>query len=123
MKMIEIVNASPALKKLATQDLGIRAAYEVSRVIKTLDDHLEFHDRKFNEMLSKYCEQDGDKWIPKTSDDFSAFQTERAELLDLEVEIGEIKKAIIPVDENITLSAVDIMALEKFVEIKFNEGK
>lgn len=121
MKMIELVNASPALKKLATQNLGIKAAYDVSRVIKLLDEHLNFHDQKFNEMLSKYCEQDGDKWIPKTSEDFAAFQKEREELLDLEIEIGEFKRAVISIDENITLSAVDIMALENFVEIKFNE--
>lgn len=123
MKMIELVNASPALKKLATQNLGIRAAYDVSRVVKVLDEHLSFHDQKYSELLTKYYKQDGDKWIPKTSDDFIAFQKERAELLDLEVELGEIKKAIIPVGEDITLSAVDLMALEHFVEIKFPESE
>lgn len=123
MKMLELVNASPALRKLATQELGIKTAYDVSRVVKSLDSHLDFYDQKYTEMLSKYCDQDGDKWIPKTSGDYAALQAERAELLDLEVDLGEIKKAIIPATEKLTLSAVDLMALENFVEIKFEEEK
>lgn len=121
MKMFELVNASPALRRLATQELNIKTAYDISRVIKSLDPQLEFYDHKYAEMLSKYCDQDGDKWIPKTSGDHTALQAERAELLDLEVDISEIKKAIIPATEKLTLSVVDLMALENFIVIKFEE--
>lgn len=121
MKMIELVNASPALRKLATQDLSVRVAYEISRLIKKLDEHLSFHDQKFHDLLTKYCEQKEEHWYPKSPEDGERFQSERAELLDLTVELDDFKKIIIPADEKISLSAVDIMALENFIDIKFEE--
>lgn len=121
MKMIELVNASPALRKLATQDLNIRTAYEISRLIKKLDEHLEFHDQKFNELLTKHCEVKEEHWYPKTLEDGKQFQAEREKLLELTVELAVFRKITIPAGEKISLSAVDIMALENFIEIKFEE--
>lgn len=123
MKMIDLVNASPALRKLATQDLSVRVAYEISRVIKKLDEHLNFHDQRFSELLTKYCEQKDEHWYPKSKEDGERFQSERAELLDLTIDLGEFKKVTIPADEKIAISAVDVMSLENFIEIKFAEGE
>ena len=122
MKMQEIVNASPALRKLATQELDIRTAYKVSRLVRSLDEHLEFHDRKYNEILEKHCDLKEDKYFPKSPEHNAALRNERDELLDLDVDIGEVKKVTISADEKITLSAVDLMALESFVEVEF-EGE
>lgn len=121
MKMLELVNAAPALRKLAMQEIPVKTAYEIARVVRRLDEHLEFHDQKFNEMLQKYCELKDDKWFPKTPEDNASLTAERAELLELDVDLGEFKKAVVAADNKLSISAADLITLENFIEIKFEE--
>lgn len=121
MKMLELVNAAPALRKLAMQEIPVKTAYEIARVVRRLDEHLEFHDQKFNEMLQKYCELKDDKWFPKTPEDNESLTVERAELLELDVDLGEFKKAVVAADNKLSISAADLITLENFIEIKFEE--
>lgn len=128
MKMSELISAAPALRKLASQDLPLRTAYAVSRVVKQTQEHLAFYDQKHNEAVEKYYdEQEEGQWKPKSPETAAAFKTEIEELLELELDIGEIKKPIISIDcdDGLTLSANDLVALDgTFIEIQYaNEEK
>ena len=98
MKMIEIVNAKGALQKLVTQDLPIRAAFDLMKLTDECNQLLTFYWKEL-------C-----KFDPKTDPD-------RLEELDgLEVENLDGKRIRIRFDDALKLSAADIKNLQPFVE-------
>lgn len=120
MKMGKIVEALPALQKLAGADLTPKTLYWVSKLMSKLDKELAF----FNEQQAKILQElgtelEGGKWkIPP--ENRPAFEERMTELANIEIE-GDFKVVKLPMTENVSLSYNDMKMLEGLVELDFAE--
>jgi hypothetical protein len=117
MKMYELLAALPALQKVGGQDLPLKTLYKVSRVLKKLDENLNFFNSRREALIVEYCTiRDGNP-VPK--DEYrKEYNTKFAELLNLDVELDQVEPVVIPMSENLVLSYNDLVALEAFVQIE-----
>lgn len=120
MKMGKIVEALPALQKLAGADLTPKTLYWVSKLMSKLDKELAF----FNEQQAKILQElgtelEGGKWKLPT-ENRAAFEERMTELANIEIE-GNFKVVKLPMTENVSLSYNDMKMLEGLVELDFVE--
>jgi hypothetical protein len=99
MKLYEIVNAVTPLRKLVAQDLSLKTAYRVSKLVDKLNTHLTYFDQN-RDRIAKLADNDS---------------KELDELLDEDIDL-DADKVQISLDEPVKLSAGDIGSLEKFIE-------
>lgn len=98
MKLITIVNARAALQKLSVQDLPIRSAWEVVKLIDECNVHLMFYGQQMQKKPDREHLQ---------------------ELNEMEISGFDARVKIrVPLAEDLRLSAADIKALEPFVEFE-----
>ena len=116
MKIKQVVNALPALQKLAAQDLSIKKLYKLSKLLGNLDNEIAFYNTQRNKILSQYCDVVGNQYVPRKEDE-AKLNVEMNELLDTDIEC-DIKEVVIGVDEDVKLSCNDLMALQGFVAIE-----
>lgn len=116
MKIRQVVDALPALQKLAGQDLSIKKLYKVSKLLGNLENEVAFYDEQRNKIMSKYCDIVGNQYKPR-EEDIDKLNAELGELLDTDIE-GEVKEVIIGEDDNIKLSYHDLVALRGFARIE-----
>lgn len=95
-----IVNSVAALRKMASQDLSLKTAYETYKLIKIMNEHLGYFDDN-REKISELADNQ-DK--------------ELEALLQTEVELVNFQKVKVSLKENVNLSAMDLMELEEFIE-------
>lgn len=115
MKLRQIINAVPALTKLANADMGLQNSYNLQKLLSSLQTEIEFFNEHKMKIASKYgtVKENGLVDIPKEKE--AEAQSELDELLELDVQtvVTTIK---IPITENVQLSANDIGILTTFVE-------
>lgn len=120
MKLGNVVNALPALQKLAGENLTPKTLYWVSKTLSKLDGEINF----FNDERAKIAKELGnevetDKWeIPV--ENRPEFERRMVDLLNVEIE-AEFKVVKLPVTENIRLSYNDLRMLDGFVELELAE--
>ena len=95
-----IVNSVSALRKMASQDLSLKTAYETYKLIKIMNEHLGYFDDN-REKISELADNQ-DK--------------ELEALLQTEVELVNFQKVKVSLKENVNMSAMDLMELEEFIE-------
>lgn len=95
-----IVSSVSALRKMANQDLSLKAAYETYKLIKIMNEHLGYFD-EHREKISELADNK-DK--------------ELEALLQTEVELADFQKVKVSLKENVNMSAMDLMELEEFIE-------
>ena len=103
MTNIILLNAVPAFQKLIGQDLPLRTAYKLSKLVRRVDEELDFFRAKEAELREKH--------------EYKIPAKEYEELLNLEIDWNE-DKIEIPLDDHIILSVADIEALTPFIEFK-----
>ena len=96
MKLYEILNAATALRNMVSQEISLKTAYRLSLLVDKLDPHLSYFDSN-RERISKLADA-------QELDDLLA------EEVDIEFEPVKVK-----LDENIKISAMDILSLKQFV--------
>jgi hypothetical protein len=116
MKIIQVVNALPALQKLAAQDLSIKKLYKLSKLLGNLSNEVAFYDAQRTKILSQYCDVVGNQYVPRKEDE-AKLNAELNELLNTDIDC-EINEVVIGVDEDVKLSCNDLMALRGFVTIE-----
>ena len=120
MKMRELVDALPSIRKISGQDLDVKTLYNVSKIMKKLESDLEFYDSRRQQLLEDYCtEIDG--CVEPKPEYREVFEREFMELLNLDVTSGEFEPIEIPADENLRLSYADLRNIEEIFVIKFME--
>ncbi len=119
MKIIQVVNALPSLQKLAAQDLSIKILYKVSKLLGKLNEELAFYDEQRNKILSKYCDIEGNRYVPREAD-IEKLNAELNELANTDIDY-EVKEVVIGDNENIKLSYNDLLMLNGFVRIEGEE--
>ncbi len=124
MKLKNIVEALPALQKLASEDLTIKTLYKVKKLMERLDKEIEFYNGERNKAIEQLCKrEDGTKYtIPKENRE--ALNKRLQELLDVTIEPPIEPLLIYANEENIRLSYKDLITLDSIVEIcGFDEGQ
>ena len=119
MKVKQVVDALPSLRKLAKQDMSIKKIYKISKLLGNLEVEIAFYDEQRSRILSKYCDIVGNQYVPRKEDE-DKLNAELGELLNTEIEC-DIKEVVIGSDEDIKLSYNDVVALEGFVVIEGEE--
>lgn len=120
MKIKNIVEAIQSLQKIASSNVSLQTLYSVNKLMKKVEEELEFFEKERINILEKYGKRvDNDRYkIEENSK--AAYDNAMTELLDVEVK-SNIEEITLPVSENIQLSYNDLKALEGFVKIQFED--
>lgn len=103
----KLIGAVPGLQKLTGQDLPLRTAYRLSKMVRKANEELAFFRMKHEEIMKAETEEEEKRRL---------FE----ELLRFEADWSP-DPIRIPEDTNIRLSGSDIAALEGLVEITEEE--
>ncbi len=117
MKLKNIVEALPALQKLASEDLTIKTLYKVKKLMERLDKEIEFYNSERNKAIEQLCKLEGGTKYTIPDENREALNKRLQELLDVTVE-PPIESLVIFTDENMRLSYKDLKALEGILEIR-----
>ncbi|GHU34987.1 hypothetical protein FACS1894105_02790 [Clostridia bacterium] len=120
MKLLEIVNAIPALTKLAAADMPLPDAYRLQKLIGSLQSDIDFFNAQKLKTAQKYGVIRDDNFVDIPGDKIAEAQSELDELLYMNVET-EITAIQIPANDTIKLSANDVGLLTPFAEFIFKE--
>lgn len=99
-----IIAAVPAFQKLVVQDLPLPVAYKLSKIVKSVNDEIQF----FTEQQAAIVKRHEDPHSPKIVEEVE-------ELLDLEIEWDK-KPLRVEITEGLHLSCADVDALDGFIE-------
>lgn len=120
MKMGKLVEALPALQKLAAAELTPKTLYWVSKLLSKIDKELAFFNEQRDKALAELgTEVEPDQWKidPENRPSFEERMTELAN-----IDIDEVFKVVkLPMSENVSLSYNDLRSLEGLVELDFVE--
>ena len=119
MKIVQIVDALPALQKLAGQELSTKSLYKISKLFSKLDNEITFYNTQRDKILGQYCDVVDGQYIPR-KEDVDKLEAEMQELLNIEIEC-EVKEVAIGVEEDVKLSYNDLMALRGIIRIEGDE--
>ena len=116
MKIIQVVNALPALKKLAVCELDLKTLYKINKLFGNLESEIAFYNEQRNKILTKYCDIVGNQYVPRKEDE-EKLHEELNELLNVEIE-SDVSEVSLMVTEDIKLSYNDLMVLKGFVSLE-----
>lgn len=121
MKLSTIVNAVPALQKLAATNLSPRTLYWISKLMAKVDRELAFFNREREKIVRELGKEvEGGKWeIP--AENRETLDKRIADLLDIDIDDDDLKVAKIPTTEPITMSYNELRTLEGLVELELDE--
>ena len=122
MKIRELVDAVPSIRKISAQDLRAKTLYRVSLLLDRFDGELKSYDDVREKLIAKYCDRKGDRVVPR-AECAEEFEREMLELLDTDIDMEGVKPVEIPADEDVRLSYTDLRLLDGFVTIKFEEDE
>jgi len=112
MKLVDIKNAEPALRKLANADLPIKLAFQISSVIDEIDPHLAKFEEFRVSLVKKYgIETENGIEVPQ--DKIGEFNNEINSLLNAEItaKVSPINLDDISEVENVKFSVRDLKSL------------
>jgi hypothetical protein len=119
MKIMQVVDALPALQKLAGQELSTKSLYKISKLFSNLDNEIDFYNTQRDKILGQYCDVVGNQYVPR-KEDVDKLNAEMQELLNIEIEC-EVKEVAIGIDEDVRLSYNDLMTLRGLIRIDGDE--
>ena len=110
----EIINAKPAIEKLTQQTLPARKSYQISKLLKALNDEYELFESTRVELVKKYgAINDDGTWIADSSN--PEFISEVQSILSISCNIqDELKVDLSQELDSIQLTVSDVMALDPF---------
>jgi hypothetical protein len=115
MKILQVVNALPALQKLAGQNLSIKKLYKISKLLGNLEKEIAFYNAQKSKICSQHCDIVGNQYAVREGEE-EAFNAEMNELLDTDIEC-DIQEVTIGIDEDVKLSYNDLVILQGLVRI------
>ncbi len=113
----DLVNAIEPFAELMKVKMPAKVSYEIIRLAKSMDEYLQPALTVKGQLIVQYGHENPKTLQPEVTPDdegFAAFYEEYGELLVIEHEI-EIAKVVLP--EDIEVSPVTLLALEKFVTV------
>jgi hypothetical protein len=121
MKMVNIVNAQPALEKIASVDLPLKLLYSLKKLMEKLEREMRFFNEERDKLIMKYGEQEDDGAYRIPAENVVNFQREANELGDIDVE-WDVPPIVLPLLDGLELSYKELKTLEGFIELRGDEG-
>ncbi len=89
IKLSQIVNSVESLKALLEVKLPVKVSYKLSRLVNKLNGPLEEYNKKRNDLIKEYGEEDPEtkNWSVKDAEKLKLFVDKITELLSVEEEI------------------------------------
>lgn len=116
MKQFTIIRAYKALKKLGEQELPIKTACKVHRLMVSLRPVWEFQVQEEEKIISRLQPgMNGGDLQFKTPEEAQEFRDRLRELNEMEVDDLAFTPVSVPVPEDALLTANDIDALDGFI--------
>jgi hypothetical protein len=116
MKMMQVVNALPALQKLAECELSLKVLYKIKRLLGNLETEIAFYNEQRRKILEKHCDVVDDQYVPR-EDEMNALNAELNELFDMDIGC-EIEQVALGVGEDVKLSYNDLLMLNGFISLE-----
>lgn len=123
VRLREIIDSTDVLRKLAGENLRGRTAFQISKLLKKLEEELDLFNKTRVEIIKKYGEKD-DNGELKTDDNgnvkiveesVNAFNQEMLDLLNQEIEINANPITLDDL-ENINFTPAEITTLMPFIQ-------
>ena len=111
LELRTFINSVNVLSKLARQDLPLRLAYKLRKIIEAVNKELEFFSEQRNKLM------EGIEWENATLEEKNLANEKIEKLLAFEVE-WETEPLVLPIDIEINLSASDLELAKEFIQIK-----
>lgn len=113
----DIINAKPALEKLAQQDVDIVQSFKLAKCIRCLNDHYKDYDQSRIDLVKKLGEQDeSGNFEVKDDAKQKEFISEMERLLNLKIEVN-FDKFKMSDFEGVKMNPADALSLEKIFDI------
>ena len=116
MKMQNLVDASPVLRRISMQELSLRTLYRLGMLFDKLEYNLKFYDSQRAEIMRDCCTEKDGRFVSRSGKE-EELERRFRELLEFETDIGEIDPVVIPADEPLRLSYYDLQLVRNFVRI------
>ncbi len=113
----DLLNAVGPFAELMKVKMPSKVSYEIIRLAKSLDEYLQPAETVKSQLIVQYGHENPETLQPEVApgdEGFPAFAEEYGELLGIEHEI-DIARVVLP--EDIEISPVTLLALEKFVTV------
>jgi len=120
MKYSVIAKAYKSLVKLSGEKFTLKISYDIYKLIKCFQPHIDFEVEQINALFDKYNVHPDENGkinfedAEKSKEFMNDYDEKMKDLLDLDVEI-EPPKINIPLTEDLMLTPVDVEALEPFI--------
>jgi len=120
MKLGTLIQALPAMQKLAGENLTPKTLYWTNKLLSRLEKDVDFFGQERSKLLKQYGEEtEPDKWRVKP-ENIEAFEAAMKEIVDIDIE-ADFKVVKIPTTEKISLSYNDLRLLEGLAELNLVE--
>lgn len=118
LKLSDIFQSKDSLVKLANSDLNIKTAYNLSKLVKKLNEEYQSLEDFRVELVRKHGNlEEGNYRVPQNGEQFENFVKEYNEFMQTEIEV-DIAEIEIPMEDiKIKLTPLDIINIEKFVKL------
>lgn len=124
IKIMDLVNGTPALQKLADAPLKAKLAWQISRILKVVDTEMQSFNETRMQLINKYGEKDesGELITDEQGncrimpDKLIDFTNEINELVSTEIEINANKIKMENLDD-VNFTPGEMATLEPFIEI------
>lgn len=114
-KIFEMLNAVPALGKLADEPLSVKTSYALAKLNKAVQAELDIYEKERIRLCERYGHKNEEKGCYELEPDKQQeFEKAIAELQSQETDICTDKIDLS--GENIKISAREIMTIESFIE-------
>ncbi len=114
LKLAEIQGAKQAFQKIMNADLPVRVAFRLSRMAKLIDEVYTQIEAQRMKLVEKYGAA-SDMGVTVKPENIQVFQAEFNELLAKEAVNLEIEPIKLDLLEGLKLTALEMLALEKFI--------
>lgn len=118
IKLVDVFQSKDSLVKLANSDLPIKTAYNLSKLVKKLNDEYQTLEDFRIELVKKYGELDGANYkVPQNGEKFDNFIKEYNDFMQTEIEVDISEIEVQMNDLKIKLTPIDIINIEKFIKL------
>ena len=122
MKHSDVIKAYMVLNKMSSDEIPLSISYKLFKVKKMLQPQWDFQNERIDSVMKKYNparQMDGSlKFKNKKDGEKCADELNKMmeEIAGMEIDFADIKKPLIHLDTDISLSIADIDALSPFIE-------
>jgi len=118
LKLSDIFQSKDSLVKLANSDLPIKTAYNLSKLVKKLNEEYQNLEDFRVELVRKHGNlEEGNYRVPQNGEQFDNFIKEYNDFMQTEIEI-DVPEIEVPIEDiKIKLTPMDVINIEKFVKL------